>query len=313
MKNLKWAMAALFILSAGSFALTACGDDDTCEVTSDCSSGEVCFDQRRCVTECSQDPSACTSNQQCVEIPGSGKGCVPDETPSDAGPTDGGMDGGDTGPETKSYFVQIKDVTRQENTRDRDGDGTPDGEQSCNAGGSSEGGDLFGVELLDENGNSLAWGEIVVGNRTGEASEGSFDGILDGEAPPLTESADGGVQCPGMDSPTFSGNVVSTGCGGSAVVGFKDDNGEFIAIESGFTVVGYEYGVACFQNCDTSDVENCQVEHISANLCDPTSDPSEQETALLGASSPSAGGDFPQCSGTNLGTSDGVVGQFPVN
>lgn len=310
MKVLKYAVATLFVVGAGAFALASCGPSGSCESDTDCSGDEVCSASGQCLVNCTESKSACTDTEMCDEVPSGKMGCFPKTGGEDTGGDDAGMsdtDGGGGGGGEAPYFVQIKDVTRSE---------APEGQSVCDAGDAGDidtaGVDIGAVELLDENGESIAWGQDdIVNNFTNVSANTNAATVLDGTSPTLAAGGEGG-DCPSSDGsePEFaSSTVVSLGCKGSVVVGFQDENGEWIPIEEGYEIAVYEYDVQCFScypNC--SDSPDLKQEAVEVKTCAPTNDASAQQDELLAASFGSDG-NLSQCQ-NSLGTGIGAVVPF---
>jgi len=236
-------------------------------------------------------------------------GCFPDSGGADAGDAGGdGMADTDGGMEEQRYFVQIKDVTRNE---------APEGDRVCDAGENQEidtaGIDLGGIALLDENGETVAWGTDDIVNRFTNVSKYAGDNqaksILDGTAPELDDAEEGGVECPVKFG---SEHVVSLGCKGSVVVGFQNDSGEWVPIEDGYELQVYEYAKPCFQchpNCD--DTAEFKEEALEIKVCEPTSDAESQKGDLVAASF-GGDGNLSQCSESlTIGTGAVVRASYP--
>lgn len=310
MKVLKYAVATLFVVGAGAFALASCGPGGSCESDTDCSGDEVCSASGQCLVNCTEDDAACTNQEVCQEVPSGKKGCFSDPGGDDAGDTggDAGMDdtdGGGGGGEAP-YFVQIKDVTRSE---------APEGARVCDAGddGSIDtaGADISAVQLLDGNGEAIAWGTDDIANKfTNVNKYTDAPTVLDGTAPSLRDGGEGGECAAGSGDSNFTGStVVALGCKGSVIVGFKDENGEYIPIKEGYEIAVYEYDVQCF-NCypDCPDEADFKQEAVEVKTCAPTDDPSSQEGELFEASFDSDG-NLSQCQ-NSLGTGIGAVVPF---
>jgi len=293
-----------------------------CVANADCPEDEVCSAGGQCLVNCEENGAACKASEECKETPSGIEGCVPtddtdrdddDDRDDDNDGDDRDDEDDDRGSGDSPYFLQIKDVTRSEITNDEDGDGTQDGAQHCDAGPSSAGADIGGVQLLDSDGNSVAWGtDDILNNYTNSSENQDAPSVLDGLEPSLAPAPEGGVECPSSDgsSPDFNeGTVVSLGCNGSVVVGFQDRSGNWVPVKEGYQVVVYEYAVACFgcrPNCGpSSDPVEYGREAVEVKVCDETDDPGSQEEDFFGATADSDG-NLSQCS-ESLGSGNGAI------
>jgi hypothetical protein len=125
-----------------------------------------------------------------------------------------------TPPEDAVFYAQIFDVS--------------DSQLSCET--SDPGSDIQGIELQDAQGNTLGWGNLVWDGVEVVDNEQYNLGIIDGA--PADLNLDG---C----GDSFPGNVLSLGCFGWIAVEFLDDNGLPTPIETGHSIVTYEYGAQC--------------------------------------------------------------------
>ncbi|WP_158542645.1 hypothetical protein [Lujinxingia litoralis] len=260
--NIQRNLAGLFFVAVGGFGLlSACGtttSEESCTFDSDCTGGQVC-DQTICVDTCETNAD-CATGDECVARPGDAEGMVcraasvPDDDCNDPDfgeCPDEQVCSASTGQcvpidevPTEYYTVRINDVTDVE---------APDRCDDTTYGYNTPGAKIMYVELRNESGNPIAYGEAV-GDDIGAESE-FFDTftVLDGLAPDL----DG--QCP-LDE-TFNRNdaegteittnftdstVVALGCGGSVYVQFRDEEtGDLIVLDESHTIVVGEFGPTC--------------------------------------------------------------------
>lgn len=289
------------------------GQTGECASDTDCSGDEVCTASGQCLVNCTESTSACTDTEFCREVPSGKKGCYPNGSADigvdgDDGSSDTGGGGGDGSP----FFVQIKDLTRSE---------SPDGDTVCDAGDAGDidaaGSDIGGVVLLDDQGQALAWGtDDIANNFTNSRVNQQPQTVLDGRQPTLATAPEAGVECPSSDgtSPEFSNStVVSLGCKGSVLIGFRDDNGDWIPIREGYQIVVYEYGKECF-SCypDCPDGPGFGREAVFVRTCEPTDDP-EAQLSEFQAASFDGNGNLAACSNAIGGDTGTVVGPLEVS
>ena len=119
-----------------------------------------------------------------------------------------------------------------------------DGCEDENAGGEYDpGSDIMYVELLDAEGQTVAWGANVEYNQADDPQNDYNDpNVLDGMAPSLIMDGSEDDGCPDGDDRFNAMTVVSLGCGGSVLVGFD------APIYNGYTVRVGEYAPICNQN-----------------------------------------------------------------
>jgi hypothetical protein len=247
MKHLKY-LAGSSLLSLACIGLfIACGDSEgeSCLLDTDCVAPDVC-EGEVCVLTCTTDED-CLEGEVCgarqngtgtvcvVDTSGNantGTGCADDADPNGfceaqlgAGAfcdtTTNMCVGGANNVTDPVFVVQVQDVTTAS--------------EACD-GVSDPGSDIQGIELQDDQGNSLGWGSIVNEAVALDGNEETNFDILDGTPPAL--DADGCVD-------SFSGNVLSLGCTGWVAVEFLDDGGSPVALAAGQTVFVYEYGGVC--------------------------------------------------------------------
>ncbi len=267
MKALKNLIALALVSTASVGLLVACTEDEeppSCLLDSECGENEVC-EAELCVATCASDED-CAADEVCgARMNGEGTVCqaAPDETScaDEADPNaycEGELGAGaicdDAGecvlPAAEVYAVQITDVTTATD--------------ACE-GVNDPGSDIQGVELLDAGGNSLGWGALIGDGVITEGNDEANYTVIDGTAPTL--DGDGCVD-------TFSGNVLSLGCGGSIGVEFRDDAGTPIPLETGQTIAVYEYGGACSTGTteDEWTVASCSdLEQVKSDIFDSCS------------------------------------------
>jgi hypothetical protein len=245
MKHLKYLVGTSLVSLACIGLFVACGDDgegDACLLDSDCVAGEVC-EAEVCVATCTTDEE-CGIGEICGDRQnGDGMVCVPD-TGANANTATGCADQADPNAycemqlgagafcdtvndecvlegEDPVYVVQVSDVTTDTDACDNVSD---------------PGSDIQGIELQDNMGNSLGWGNLVAEGIITEGNEELNYDVVSGTPPAL--DADGCVD-------TFSGNVLSLGCTGFVAVEFLDDGGNVVPLADGQTIFVYEYGGVC--------------------------------------------------------------------
>jgi hypothetical protein len=203
-------------------------------------------------------PGGCTNNSDC-----SGSKVCNEKT----GECESLGGGGDT-----VKFLQLVDVTESNRS----------GSVDCSS--NSAGADVFGARLNASSGAPLGWATTVDAKLETSGEYTQVDTIFSGSEPSLQRFDRSGKMCPTEQggSKFRSDTVVSLGCGGSVVVGFKGGEGGYQALENGQQLTVFEYGNQCFANpnCDT-----CQSEYVEVRAC-------------TGSSSELAGGDFSSCSST---------------
>lgn len=291
-------MFLVVVASAGLFV--ACGDDDTsCLSDDDCGTGELCnFETEECAFDCSDDPDICATGETCADrTEETGSICVEDDTNNDpnnepeceisddcegeqvcednacvdpcevgdcaegfACNTDTGICEEETGPSGDFRFIRVLDDSA--------------GADACEPSDNDPGSDLYGIELITDDGNFWAEVENADGIVTDSNDFADADTILDGNPPGL----DG--DCP---EGTFSDSVVALGCGGDVIVEFRDANDDPVFFSAGDQVVVYEFGATC----GGSDVDEYLTE-----VCTTTS----EDDIFDGT-----------CNGTDLGGGSGVV------
>ena len=248
MNSVKRILAAMLLGGAGLGLFVACGEvanngAQDCTLDGDCPTGQAC-EAQICVDIC-ETSADCAEGQVCEEGVNTSQ-LVCKSSGANNG-TNNGVNNGTANNGTTNngvnngllyYIIQIVDTSA--------------GDEAC--GVSDPGSDIAGVELQSENGDSLAWGEIVWDELGPEANDYADTGILDGS--PADVGAD---DCPSDFNDT---TVVALGCGGWVAVEFKDSSGQPVALEGGAgqQVRVYEYGGVCSTGStdDTYSVYICE-------------------------------------------------------
>ena len=177
-----------------------------------------------------------------------------------------------------------------------------DGCTDMNAGGEFDpGSDIMYVELLDAEGQTVAWGANVEYNQADDPQNDYNDpNVLDGMAPSLIMDGSEDDGCPDGDDRFNAMTVVSLGCGGSVLVGFD------APIYNGYTVRVGEYAPICNQNMGGSPTGT--TDKYEVKLCPAT----EEGTAATIAGClvdgtdihPNTDGGIKQCTVTGAGAAE---------
>ncbi len=204
--------------------------DNSCMVDEDCTGDEVCF-STECLPLCTSRAD-CERSELCLpRLDGDGSVCQPTECIDDAPCIEfygnGALcaDDGFCRAPAERPDAGIQRFKLEDNTVVV---------EACDS--SDPGADISGVQLVDANGNSRGWADLV-SEMAQTAGNGEYNpGIINGEEPAL--DFDG---CPDI----FSGNVFSLGCRGSFIFEFVDAAGEPIQVQVGDEIFVYEYGGTC--------------------------------------------------------------------
>lgn len=187
--------------------------DDYCEDDIACFEGELCnTETNECVTDCTDDEEVCGEGEFCQDREDEdGSICVEGE------------------PDPFYFYARVEDTSEIGS------------DEACeNPDTNDPGSDIFGIELVKENGDSywatLTYEAVRSQDETGDPNDHTdAEGILDGEAPEFDENE----EC----ASGFTGHVVALGCdGGSVIVEFLDEEGENVTIEGSDQITVYEFG-----------------------------------------------------------------------
>ena len=310
MNEMKSIFSAALMISAvfGAMALAGCPEDnntagkapgEACDLAADCASN-LC-EANVCVASCT-DLSACGAGEDCVATADAAANYCKAISDCSAA-TDGAAyctkQLGETGycdttgaaptctagaPQVDVYkYVLIRDVTA--------GDADPADVDECTEAQGDLGSDLFGIQLLNNVGETLGNAktiQFVKGAEPAGATNGFTDatGIFDG-SPPETQNVDvdGSIYaCPprtGDETRLKPENVVSLGCGGTLIVEFVDSASATVELASGQELFISEFAPVCNRTPanDATGSDKYDVYLCDANL-DTTVGPDNCNIAL---------------------------------
>jgi hypothetical protein len=251
MRQKYWYLGSICSVAMTVASILACGDtalQEDCTFDEDCSAGYICDGAEGfCVQTCASD-TECSSGEICApraSAPNGDKTCQADPNVNNGDCQDNEDCNSNEICINNACVVpnQPTDIYRYIQILN-----TSSGSDSCDSKTSNglfdAGSDIFMVTLLDSSGTAIGYAEAIDYEQGSGRVDTTDFGILDGN-PPNVDNRD----CPAAEGGTSfrTDSVVSLGCGGYLLLGFKGTNG-LVNIENGMQIFVGEYAPICNQN-----------------------------------------------------------------